>query len=266
MLSFKIMYRLQIGIRLIFISILLMIPPALIGSAILGREGVIVGIILALTGIFVIAIGAEKGIILAHGATIEIPKGLKRSLEKILEELYQKKLRILIYPDPTPNALVIRSFGGSGTVLLSQGLVALLNEEEVRSVLRLCLVRIREPGIVFQSFCSLLAVWSLSFAPRLWVNLVFAGRTLTRIEERLLSPISAIGFLVLFPFARFLLNLGRPPFRGQTLHGLGGASSSAIQKISQAVHLWGPGRTQGAFSLYLIDPVSGQMLFSFPSA
>jgi hypothetical protein len=127
-------------------------------------------------------------------------------------------------------------------VILSQGLVSLLNEEELRIMVAWSLARLSERGIVFQSFCSVTAVWLLNFAPKPWVNLVFAGRALSKGEEENLHPRSFIGFLILFPLVRFLLLLGKP----QTLQRLSDVKDSSysavLQKMSRAVSIWGPTR------------------------
>jgi hypothetical protein len=197
-----------------------------------------------------------------HRASSVIPDGLHRTLELALSGDIEKQWpHLLVFSDPSPNALIIRSWGGSGTILVSQGLVALLNEEELRAILQLCVLRLKEPGIAFQSFCFIFALGALSFAPRPWVNLVFTGRTLPRVEERLLGPCSALGFLVLFPVVRFFLYFGRSPIRSRTTSQLGGIYSAAMQKVAQAIHIWGPGKNYGIFSLYFIHPNSGEMLF-----
>jgi hypothetical protein len=257
------MQRLIILARLGAIILFLCLPPLWVGAGLFGVRGACCGVITALIGMVIVASLAERSVSRAHFAGKNIPKGLSRTLAIAMEGQPGKVPHILIFADPSPNALLIRSLGGRGTILLSQGLIALLSEEELRSVLRLCVSRIREPGIVLQSFCCTLVVWALNFAPYAWVNLVFEGRELSSSDERFLGPFSALGFLVLFPAVRFFITFGRPPLRNQQPIGLGGTYSSAVQKITQAVHIWGPSKNHGAVSLYFVDPGAGKMLFPY---
>lgn len=185
-------------LRLIFIPIFLSMPFVITGALLAGTSGVICGGVIGLLGMILIAAYSEHGIAKAYHAEKPIPQGLMRTLQFIDEEGSEPTPHLLVYSDPTPNVFTVRSFGGKGTVLLSQGLVALLNEEELRAILRMCLYRVRKTPLVFQSFCAQLTIWSLASAPQVWVDLVFSGRTLSKEEERLLSPLSTVGFLISF--------------------------------------------------------------------
>jgi hypothetical protein len=169
-------------------------------------------------------------------------------------------------PDPAPSALVVRSLLGRGRILVSQGILALLSEEELRALLGAAVIRCGDRRLPLQSACALLAVTTLSLAPREWVSMVFAGRTPRpeRGKKRPLSPVSALRFLAIFPIARVFMKLGsmgESALRARLLDSP--HSGAAVRKISHAIHPWGPNERPGASSLYLIDPWRRQMLLPF---
>lgn len=232
------MQRLIILVRLLGISIVLSAPFVLVGTLIYPGVGSLYGLALAGAMILGIAAFSERAMRRAYRANSTPPKGLQKTLQMAAGKRKQLPL-ISVFADPVPNALVIRSLGGNGSLLLSQGLITLLNERELRAILELCLKRLDSTGITFQSFCKILAVWSLSFSPRPWVSLVFSGRTLSLKEEKLLSPVSAIGFLILFPLARFLTKLGRSPTHEAEFNGVDEIYSAALEKASMTIYRYG---------------------------
>jgi hypothetical protein len=248
--------------RAVLISLIFSFLPVLLGTALFGIVGALVGLLVAGFTMLVCAFYAERSILHAYRAKEESPKGLVRSIQLAMKDENLPTPRLSVFADPSPNILVVRSLGGKGSILMSQGLIALLNEEELRAVLSWCSFRLKQRGIVFQSFCSVLAIWILSLAPTSWVSLVFSGRTLSRDEERTLSPISAVGFLILFPIARFFFRLGRPIQTSLRPADFGVGYSTAMQKIAQSISIWGPSRSQVGFPLDWIYPGSEKMLLS----
>jgi hypothetical protein len=256
------MAHVRVFFRLLITVILLTVPFGAIGRLVSGVPGARYGLAGALAVQFILFVISERGIARAARASVAaVPAGLHRSLEIVMEGEGGATPRFAVFEDPSPNAMVARSLGGTGLILVSRGLIALLNEHELRAVLSLCVKRTREPGIRFRSFCALLMVWMLALAPRPWVDLVFAGRPLARSEELRLSPVSAIAFLIFFPVSRFFLSAGRPVRQELDPDSYAGeAWSSAAHKISQSISMWGPTKSPGAFFLYLIDPGSRRML------
>src|SRR4051794_9906097 len=124
------MHSLKVLIRWVGLVAVVSFPIVLVGSAVSGKSGAVAGLISALLFIGLIAVGTEKIIAQAYGAQLNIPAGLGRSLAFVLKESQFDPSRILVYPEPFPSALVVRGLGGQGSILISQGLVALLRETE----------------------------------------------------------------------------------------------------------------------------------------
>lgn len=208
------------------------------GFALLGvRDGVIVGLTFSLGVILAALFGSELWAIKACKADSKSLHGLVRLVDYVMVNRRGRSPRVLIYADPFPNVLVVKSMGCRGTVLLSQGLMTLMNEEELRAILEMCIERIQGPGIVFQSFCSTLALWVFSFVPQ------------SLRAQRALTPFRAIPLLLIFPLIRRVLSFGVLPIRSNLTDTSDIFRQIAIQKINQAVRIWGSKGAQFSPSL-----------------
>src|SRR5690242_15207151 len=129
------MLRLFIWYRLFFMSFAISVPYFFVGFALYGVKGAGVGLVLAVGTLLFGALYAEYGVRRASKAELRSPQGMVRSVELAISHLGGIPPRILIYADPFPNVLVAKSLGSRGTVFLSQGLIALLNDLELQNVL-----------------------------------------------------------------------------------------------------------------------------------
>ena len=208
------MYPVLLLRRLFLISLIFGVPFSLLGLIMFGKWGALALGIGTLLSLFCLACFSESGIARVHRAALHVPPGLDHSLAFSAQAAFSEEdilPRIMVFPEPRPKAFAVRAIGSRGTILLSQGLIAVLNEAELRTLLTACIIKIRKRGSVFQSFCCFLALSILSLAPRVWNSLLLRGKSLSPSEERKLSPLSALVFLVFYPFARFLLACGRLP-------------------------------------------------------
>jgi Zn-dependent protease with chaperone function len=234
---------------LIFLS--LAVPATCFGGALAGVRGAVGGLVLAAASELAAFLLAERIQCLAHSAQTELPAGLSRTVERVAAALGPatpgpNMPRIRVFSDPAPSALVARSLGGHGTVLVSQGLLALLDEEELRDVLRALLLGARARGIVVRSASAALASAVLGLAPKRWSRLVFGGAPGGPAGSA--GPGAALAFAAFFPPARFYLSMSRP-IGNPPLPG-----SSARRRLAEAVSRLGPGcslRSAAASHLYL---------------
>lgn len=262
------MLRVRILARSLLVLLVLTAPVAAIGFWLQSSVGAAAGAIAgALFWVFVM-FWAEHGIRLSIGAKEEMPAGVLRTSIVAASSLPYQAPRVVVYEETAPNAIVARSFWSRGTVMVSQGLIALLDEQELRAIIRLAHARARSPGIVLQTFCAFFSVLLFLLVPQSWSKLFFSGRPLHRGEEQLLSPASMLRFLLIFPATRFFLNASQMP-RDLIItnwptgpNGNGDAAISALHKIARSVSIWGPTRSPGTWFLCLIDPGTDQMLLS----
>lgn len=97
----------------------------------------------------------EMALVRAYQAREEKSPGLTLALEYARRELGWKGApRILIYQDTLPSARVAKNLLGSGTILLSQGLVASFRDDELVAVLRRGLELSAQRGASVKTLCS----------------------------------------------------------------------------------------------------------------
>ncbi len=76
------------------------------------------------------------------------------------------------FPEPTPVAFAVRSFGQRGRILLSQGLLAPLTEREIEVLARLGSEELHKRGTILRSVSAVLRSFVLDFTPNAWRGLL----------------------------------------------------------------------------------------------
>lgn len=77
--------------------------------------------------------------------------------------------QLWIRPSPVPSALVCRSIGRQGAILVSQGLLDRLTEAELRKLLAYCVRRTGRMDTVFRTQGAALAALFMAFLPEEWM-------------------------------------------------------------------------------------------------
>jgi hypothetical protein len=196
---------------------------------------------------------AEKITVRIYKGKLGKTHGLSRTLERAAQEGRDSQLSLYVFPDPLPDALCLRSLGSQGTILVSQGLLSILNEQELRAVLRRCMKKVSHPGIYFLSFYTVLSIIILKLAPRSWADLIFSGKPLTRLDEFKLSPGTGILFVILFPLIQMLLDLSRLPFpksNSKRPDSFEEPYLTALQKISKSNRIFKMSQGLRSFSVF----------------
>jgi heat shock protein HtpX len=238
--------------RISVFLLVLALPVALLGAALARVRGLIVAETLLFVFLFLAAIRSEIGILKIYAVREEEPLGARRSLERVLARMSgatAAKPRVRVFNDTVPQALVARGLGSSGSILLSEGLLGILSEQELRELLEACVTRLRGRGMVFQSLCAWMAHRVLELAPRSWIELLFGE---LRWSERL-GALSALRFLALASIARFFVSLSK-----FTTPAVSFNAPHACGMLSQ---LTGDIVNPGSSALHLMDPWASRSLF-----
>lgn len=233
--------------RCLVLLLAISIPFALTGLALGWVRGLVMGVVLGLLLILVAALRAESGLLKAYRVRTEAPAGASRSLERVMEcaELTGKQPKIFSFSDPAPQALVVRSPGSVGSILVSEGLLGVLTEDELRHLLLSCVTRLRARGIRFQSLCAWMAHIALEFAPRPWIELLFGE---LRWHEEL-GALGALRFVLAYSVARFFVRLGRV------------FENDAAQGFAHILPVSGEVFNPGSCILHFNDPWATRSLF-----
>lgn len=256
----------MIGFRIFFFIVVFLLPWAGLGWIFWGLKGLAGGGAVGATGLFWLNLCAEQRILKMHQATKVLPPGLESSYINALASAgYNGGFpRLRVFPDVNPNLLVFRVYFGSGTLLLSQGLLASLSHEELTWLIQACFKRIRHPGLPLQTICASLAGGVLKMAPQPWRALLSSQNQVSRPFVGL-TAFSGFQFFLIYAFARLIQQLGSvtvplfdreedEPYPVQTLQRLHSKILSYGATLPSS-------RIAGVERLYLIDPESCEMLF-----
>ena len=208
--------------RLSCLVLFIAIPFCSFGAGLFGLKGVLVGLVVVSFVLLLIAFGSEFGVTRAYRASCDVPIGLSRSFSGVLKEFKNRKIdpRLLIFCDSVPRIISVRSLGGRGRLLISQGLLALMTERELISVLRMEVISISKRGAVTQSFCLILMLWLQRFWPSGWAEILLSKEFQQDNLKGKLTPLTPLGFLLLYPVIRLIFSFG---------------GANAMRKISQSI-------------------------------
>jgi hypothetical protein len=225
----------------------LIAPVFSIGAILVGWKGSLICSFIMMLLILAMALGAEKAYAWIFRAHSKVPKGFVRSLKLAIQPQSRPLPRLLIFPDPVPQALSIRALGGNGTILLSQGLAVILKEQELRTLFQLSEAQTRKTGIVFRTFCGLLNLLVLRCTSHSWKKLIFYKGSLTQEMESSLTPLRFFRFLMIYPFIQMLLLAGRS---AQSLF-----QTEDIEKSQESLRCFKPALSSSAFALDFLSPI-----------
>lgn len=234
-----------------------------LGASLFGRSGIALSLVFVLFALLVLAAYSEKGIARALQASLPSHPALERSLARAWKDLRAEGMRpqVRIIPDPAPNALTARSIFGRGTLFITQGLFTSLNEGELRAVLRVGAEACQEPGMVFRSLCSFLAIMTVKLMPLSVKNGLFRN-ALSSIPKKnmFLTPSRTLLGWMAIPFLQLFMVSS---LRRRSLVPAPASYNDATQKMDRVSRLFCPLGNPGASGLYLQDAWSAHVLVSF---
>lgn len=99
----------------------------------------------------------------------------------------KRRPALVTFADPVPNVFVVKSLGGCGMILLSEGFISVLDESEIDFVLSRAIRHLSRGEVLVQSGCIL--------------ALTFLQKTVL-VNSRSIKPMRALGLLLLFPWIR----------------------------------------------------------------
>ncbi len=238
------------------------------GNLLLGRAGLVLGLGLAVlmngTAYF---FGDRMALAAAQAQEVspqEAPM-LHALADRLAAQYRVPKPRVYVSPDPSPNAFATGRNPRHASIVVNQGLLQVLDPEELHGVLAHEFAHVRNRDILIGSVVAVLAGAITLLAQIGQFGLFFGGGR----DDEDSNPLGIIGvllFVVLGPLAAVLIQLAISRSREYEADHTGAevshdplALAHALRKLDQAVRVV-PSRTaQPAFAhLYLVNPLSGQ--------
>lgn len=243
----------------------------LVGRVLLGPSGIFLGL-----GIGLVMNGTaywfSDKLALASAQAGEVSPAEAPMLHRLADRLAQQyqvpKPTVYVSPDPSPNAFATGRSPNHAAICVNQGLLQVLDEEELYGVLAHEFAHVRNRDILISSVVAVLAGAITLIAQIGQWGLFFGG---SRDEEEGGNAFGlVIGLLtiILAPIAAMLIQLAVSRSREYEADHTGAeishdplALASALRKLQRGAQAVPSPLAQPAFShLYIVNPLSGQTL------
>jgi heat shock protein HtpX len=253
-------------VKTFFWMVVLSILLVLVGS-IFGKTGLIIGLgIAVVTNGLAYFYGDKMALAAAQAREVgpaEAPE-LHRLADRLAAQYGVPKPRVYISPDPNPNAFATGRSPSHASIAVNEGLLRILNPEEVYGVLAHEFAHVRNRDILISSVVAVMAA-AITFLAQM--GLFFGGSR----DEEGQSPLGLVGallILILGPIAALLVQLAVSRSREYEADHTGAevshdpvALANALRKLQRASEVVPSPIAQPAFAhLYIVNPLSGQTL------
>jgi heat shock protein HtpX len=204
-------------------------------------------------------------IVLAMHRAHEVSPQQHPALHRMVDELARRaeipKPRVFVIPEAQPNAFATGRNPERGVVAVTEGIMAMLSERELRGVIAHELAHIKNRDILVGSVAAAIAAAVTYISQALQFSAFFGGQ---RDDEEEGSGMGALALAFVAPIAATLVQLGISRSRefladetGARLTGDPEGLATALQKLELgARHI--PAHVQPATaSLFIVSPLSG---------
>ena len=197
---------LRTGILLILLSVLLV----LVGGALGGRGGMQIALLIAVLMNGVSYFFSDKIALKSSGAQPVTREQLPR-LYQVMERLAAKSNipvpKLYVVPDMAPNAFATGRNPNHASVAVTQGLLQIMNDDELEGVIAHELSHVRNYDILTSSIAASIA-GAITYLAQMgrWA-MIFGGYGGNRDDDRGGGGLSALLMIFLAPFAALLLQL-----------------------------------------------------------
>jgi heat shock protein HtpX len=240
-----------------------------IGGVLGGREGLVLGFVVAM----VMNLGSywfSDKIALAQAGAQPVERSQAPQLYEIVENLSRRAgipvPHIYITPSEAPNAFATGRDPEHSAVAVTQGILRILNWQELEAVLAHEMAHVRNRDILITSMASVMASVITMIAH--WGMWGFGGRD----RDRGFNPIFALLLMVLAPLAATLINLAISRSReyqadasGAEICGNPEALASALAKLDEGSRMIPMGVNAAMGNMFTVHPDTGNWFTSLMS-
>lgn len=192
------------------ILILLSVVLVVVGGALGGRGGMQIALVIAAVMNFVSYFFSDKIALASSGAQPVTREQLPR-LHQVMERLAAKANipvpKLYVVPDAAPNAFATGRSPSHASVAVTQGLLQIMNDEELEGVIAHELSHVRNYDILTSSIAATIAGAVTYMAQMGKWAMIFGGMGGDRDDNRSGGGLSVLLMIFLAPFAALLLQL-----------------------------------------------------------
>jgi heat shock protein HtpX len=240
------------------------------GGLLFGRTGLVLGLGLALvmngTAYF---FGDRMALAAAQAQEVspaEAPM-LHALADRLAAQYRVPKPRVFVSPDPSPNAFATGRNPRHASIVVNQGLLQILDQEELYGVLAHEFAHVKNRDILISTVVAVLA-GAITLLAQIGQFGLFWGGGRDEQDQNPLGLIGVLLFVILGPVAALLIQLAVSRSREYEADHTGAevshdplALASALRKLERATQVVPSQTAQPAFAhLYLVNPLSGQSL------
>jgi heat shock protein HtpX len=259
------------AIKTLFLLTALTLLLVLGGDAIAGEQGMTFGLIIAVVMNGVAYFFSDKIALRSSGAQPVTREQLPR-LYEVMERLVAKAQlpmpKLYMIPQPAPNAFATGRNPSHASVAVTQGLMELMNDDELEGVIAHELSHVRNYDILITSIAATLAgaiTWIASMGR--WA-MIFGGYGNSR-DNRNSGGLAALLMLIVAPIAALLIQLGISRQRefsadasGARMVGHANGLVSALEKLGAYNKRIPMDVSPATAALFIVAPLTAGQVFS----
>ena len=260
------------AIKTLFLLTALTLLLVLGGEAIAGRQGMTLGLIMAVLMNGIAYFFSDKIALSSSGAQPVSREQLPR-LYQVMERLVAKANlpmpKLYVIPQPAPNAFATGRNPSHASVAVTAGLMELMNDDELEGVIAHELSHVRNYDILITSIAATLAgaiTWIASMGR--WA-MIFGGFGGSRDNERGGGGLAALIMLIVAPIAALLIQFGISRQRefaadasGARMVGHANGLASALEKLGAYNKRIPMDVSPTTASLFIVAPLTAGQVFS----
>lgn len=249
---------------------LLTVIVVLAGGALGGRSGLILALGLALVMNGISYWYSDKIVIkMTHSKPLnrEYNPNLYDMVESLANNAGIPTPKIFITPSPQPNAFATGRNPAHGVIAVTEGLLHLLNPEELKGVIAHELAHIKNRDILVGTVAAVMAGVITTLANMAQWALIFGG--MNGDDDEGGSGLAALPLIILGPIAALLVQMAISRSReyladstGAAISGNSEGLAKALLKLEQGSRIMPMQVNPATSHMFIVNPFSGQRLIS----
>jgi heat shock protein HtpX len=253
-----------------FLMALLTVLLVTAGGMLGGQNGMVMAFLFALVMNGVSYWFSDKIVLRMYGAQ-EIGPPDAPSLYRIVQELALRAQmpmpKLYLIPEETPNAFATGRNEKNAAVAVTQGILRILNEAELRGVLAHELSHVKNRDILVGTIAATMAGAVSMLANIAQWGMIFGGRSSEEKESG--HPIAALAMIIVAPLAALLVQMAISRSREFGADATGAAISgdplslaNALRKLQGGVDFLPMQATPATAHMFIVNPLTGGGLMS----